>query len=148
MFWGCFSKREMGPLVPVEGIITAKKYKELMEKYLLPIFKKSNYQLIFMQDNAPIHKAKLVTDFLAHHGIPTLEWPAQSPDLNPIENMWAVLKARRARQKLTPKTRKDLIEQMSELWSTIEENFRENLSNSIPKRLSEVITNKGKATSY
>jgi transposase len=140
----------MGPLVPVEGIITAKEYKELLEKYLLPIFKKSNYQFIFMQDNAPIHRAKLVTDFLAHHGIiPTLEWPAQSPDLNPIENMWAVLKAaRRARQRLTPKTRKDLIEEMSKLWSTIEPNFRENLSNSIPKRLSEVITNKGKATSY
>jgi hypothetical protein len=63
----CFSKREMGPLVPVEGIITAKEYKELLEKYLLPIFKKSNYQLIFMQDNAnaPIYEAKLVMDFLA-----------------------------------------------------------------------------------
>ena len=148
MFWGCFSKHEFGPLVAVEGILNSKKYKELLEKYLLPIFEKSNRQLIFMQDNAPIHKSKLVTDFLADNGIPVLQWPAQSPDLNPIENMWAVLKAKRARQKSTPKTKKDLIDQMSELWSNIETDFRQNLSNSIPKRLSEVIRNKGKQTSY
>ena len=101
-----------------------------------------------MQDNAPIHKSKLVTDFLADHGISTLQWPAQSPDLNPIENMLAVLKRRRARQKSTPKTKKDLIDQMTELWSNIETDFRRNLSNSIPKRLSKVIKNKGKQTSY
>jgi hypothetical protein len=55
---------------------------------------------------------------------------------------------RRARQKSTPDTRKDLIEQMSELWSIIEPDFRGNLSNSMLKRLYQVITNKGKATSY
>ena len=148
MFWGCFSKHDLGPLVPIEGILNSEKYKELLEKYLVPIFEKSDKKLIFMQDNAPIHKSKLVNEFLADHGIPTLQWPAQSPDLNPIENMWAVLKGRRARQKLTPKTKKDLIDQMTELWSNIETDFRRNLSNSIPKRLSKVIKNKGKQTSY
>ena len=51
-------------------------------------------------------------------------------------------------EKGSPKTKKDLIDQMSELWSNIEIDFRQNLSNSIPKRLSEVIRNKGKQTSY
>ena len=148
MFWGCFSKHEMGPLVAVEGILKSKEYIELLKKYLLPNFKNSNKQLIFIQDDSPIHKSKAVMDFLAANGIPTLQWPAQSPDLNPIENMWAVLKGRRARQKLTPKTKKDLIDQMTELWSNIETDFRGNLSISIPKRLSEVIKNKGKQTSY
>ena len=135
-------------MVAVEGILYSEKYKELLEKYLVPIFEKSDKKLIFMQDNAPIHKSKLVTDFLADHGISTLQWPAQSPDLNPIENIWAVLKGRRARQKSTPKTKKDLIDQMTELWSHIETDFRRNLSNSLPKRLFEVIKNKGKQTSF
>ena len=148
MFWGCFSKHEMGPLVAVDGILNGEKYKELLEKHLLPIFENSDRQLIFMQDNAPIHKSKLVTEFLADHGIPTIELPAQSPDLNPIENIWAILKAKRARQKSTPKTRRDLIDQMTELWANFEIDFRQNLSNSLPKRLSEVIKNKGKQTTY
>jgi len=62
MFWGCFSKHEMGPLVAVEGILKLKEYIELLEKYLVPIFKNSNKQLIFMQDNVPIHKSKVVMD--------------------------------------------------------------------------------------
>ena len=77
MFWGCFNEGGLGPLVPIEGILNSEKYKELLEKYLVPIFEKSDKKLIFMQDNAPIHKSKLITDFLADHGITTLQWPAQ-----------------------------------------------------------------------
>jgi transposase len=44
---------------------------------------------LFMQDNAPCHKAMEVLEFLAERNIPTMEWP---PDLNPIENLWAAFK--------------------------------------------------------
>jgi transposase len=114
----------------------------------LPIIKNSTKQLIFMHENAPIHKAKLVSDFLAENSILALEWPAQSPDINPIENMWAVLKARRARKKSTPTSKKCLIDEMTDLWSETSESFRHNLSNSLPKRLLEIIKNKGKQISY
>ena len=46
----------------------------------------------FMHDGAPAHKAKIVTKFLNDHNINILEWPGNSPDLNPIENAWNVMK--------------------------------------------------------
>jgi transposase len=51
--------------------------------------------MVFMQDNAPCHKALIVTQFFDENNIKTLDWSAQSPDINPIENLWAFIKKRR-----------------------------------------------------
>ena len=49
------------------------------------------------QDNAPVHKSEVVRNFLAQEQWEVLDWPAYSPDLNPIENIWAIFKKKLAR---------------------------------------------------
>ena len=86
MFWGCFSKRGLGPLIALEGSMNSEKYVELLEVALKPELEEAGVPMIFMQDNAPCHTSKLVSDYLGNFDITVLEWPPQSPDLNPIEN--------------------------------------------------------------
>ena len=113
MFWGCFVGDEFGPLVPIEGTMKSLQYSELLRRHLLPIYQPQN---IFMQDNAPCHVGRLLKDLLETHGVRTLKWPAQSPDLNPIENLWAILKQRRQQKYGIPMSRDELIEQMQDIW--------------------------------
>jgi len=148
MFWGCFCSDGIGPLVPVEGKITAEKYKLLLEKNLLPFLKRLNRPIIFMQDNAPIHKSGLVMKFLADNGIEALLWPPQSPDLNPIENLWAFLKRKRDSEFPMPGSKKTLIDQISEIWNDIDPDFCKKYTRSLKNRLEQVILNKGEAIKY
>ena len=46
----------------------------------------------FQQDNGPKHKSRVVQNYLEEEGVNALPWSAYSPDLNPIENLWAMLK--------------------------------------------------------
>jgi transposase len=89
MIWGCFTINKLGPLVRLEGRVTANIYIEMLENYLLPFINdlenKDDYT--FQEDNAPIHTANIAKKWKDDNNIRSLPWPAQSPDLNPIENL-------------------------------------------------------------
>ena len=148
MFWGCFSKLGLGPLVALEGSMTAAKYIELLEDTLLPELQAVDTPMVFMQDNAPCHKAKLVMDFFANSNVNVMDWPAQSPDMNPIENLWAIIKKRRQKKYGFPKSKREIIDQIFDIWDNIEPEIVSNLADSANRRVSEVIRLNGRVSKY
>jgi transposase len=148
MFWGCFSKLGLGPLVAIEGTMNSEKYIEILSDYVLPEIQAAGQHMVFMQDNAPCHKSRVVKQFMDEKNIETLDWPPQSPDLNPIENLWAIIKARRQKKFGMPRSRKDLIEQIFFIWDDIEPEIVSKLADSANKRIKECLKAKGKITKY
>ena len=99
-----------------------------------------------MQDGAPAHKAKSVRQFPEENNIPTLEWPGNSPDLNPIENAWNVIKNELGKSR--PSRIDELRETLKRLWVNMDRSYFVNLANSMLRRLQMVIDNHGNMTKY
>jgi transposase len=150
MVWGCFMKNKLGPLVRLEGRITAKIYIEMLDEYLLPFINnlENKNDHIFQEDNAPIHTARIAKKWKENNNITSLPWPAQSPDLNPIENLWDELDRKVRKHKPLPKNKNDLWHILQEEWLKLHENIYKNLVDSMPHRIAAVITNKGNPTKY
>lgn len=127
-------------------------YVQTLEAGLLPSYQPGH---IFVQDNAPIHRALVVESFIERHGIWTLEWPAYSPDLNPIEHVWWALK--KLVYKLHPELKRmgrsaaaweALHAALQEAWVAIPDSLIRNLIYSMPRRLEAVRKAKGWQTKY
>ena len=93
MLWGCFSSTGTGARVRIEGEMERTKYRKILEENLRSARKlKLGRQFTFQHDNDPKHTAKATLEWLRNKKINVPEWPSQSPDLNPIENMGHDLK--------------------------------------------------------
>jgi len=93
---------------------------------------------IFMQDGAPCHRSKVAKTFLAENRIKVLDWPGNSPYLNPVENLWTNMKNRVAEQR--PPSAKDFVKVIKEVWvKEISQEFCGNLVHSMTRRLQDVI---------
>ena len=148
MFWGCMSKLGLGPLVALNGSLDSEKYVELLRDALVPELEAAGRPMVFMQDNAPCHTAKRCMDFFAESNIELLSWPAQSPDMNPIENLWAIIKARRQKKYGIPKSKDALIDQIFNIWDNIPPEMVAKLCDSANKRVSEVLRLNGCVSKY
>ncbi|KAL0146566.1 hypothetical protein M9458_058213 [Cirrhinus mrigala] len=94
------SSAGVGPLSSIKSTVNAAVYREILEHFMLPANKLfGNDDFIFQQDFAPAHKAKTTSTWFNSHGITVLDWPANSPDLNPIENLWSIVKRKMREQR-------------------------------------------------
>ena len=171
MVWACFSGVGPGPLIVCEaGSVTADRYIEILndgaitfvETLLKPepgadsITVATENTFLFIHDNAPCHKAAKVTKFLKKQRLPIMKWLAQSPDLNPIENLWIDLKecfhSRCIQLGLKPSTRPEVLEKyagiLRELWNEQGMELITKLIKSMPKHVAAVIAARGGHTKY
>jgi transposase len=160
MVWGCFWGRNRGTFCPlVVKSVNQHVYIRLLKYLLLPVIQRIHDTIgdpIFQQDNAPVHKAKAVMEFLEKYNIQVDDHPPYSPDLNPIEHVWVELK-RRLHKKYpdicnTPggpdKVKQRLAKVLPEIWYEIPPEFFEKLWRSMPDRVAAVIDAKGWYTRY
>ena len=83
------------------------------------VFALSDFDLVLQHDNAPIHRASNVTSWLNQDNVETLDWPPYSPDLNIIENVWAILKRRLASSSFTCSSIADVKRLVENEWTKV-----------------------------
>lgn len=154
MFWSCFWQNELGPLVAFpSGRINSSVYCEVVENHLFPFYQAVkavlNDEPWFMDDNCKVHTSIETRACKNELKIRSLEWPSQSPDLNPIENLWKLWKDNIQKITPPPQNRQELIEAAQEAWEQLKTtDIGQSLANSIKRRVQAARAAKGQPTKY
>lgn len=147
MVWGCLSKFGTGPLAFIDGNLKSSNYQDMLENTFLPFYEENlPLNSIFQQDNAPAHRSHSVKGFLSKSLPYVLDWPAQSPDINIIENVWNHIKCNL--KKTASKNLHELRLNVRSQWDSITPQFINKLFQSIPRRLVAILRAKGYTTKY
>uniref|UniRef100_A0A8C6PLV7 Tc1-like transposase DDE domain-containing protein n=1 Tax=Nothobranchius furzeri TaxID=105023 RepID=A0A8C6PLV7_NOTFU len=133
MVWAGICYGQITQVHFIDGILNAQRYRdEILRPVVVPYI--HEHHLMFQQDNARPHVARICTQFLEAENVPVLAWPAYSPDMSPVEHVWDVLD-RRIRQSVpVPTNIQQLRTAIEEEWANIPQATSDNLINSMRRR--------------
>lgn len=149
MLWGAFCAEGRLKIQFTSSKMNSKDYVEVLKMSLVPFFRANRRKrFIFQQDNAAIHASKHTKGWLASKKFDVLAWPACSPDLNPIENLWGILVRRVYLNGVQFESVEALKIAIAEEWDKIEPGLLQNVIESMKNRIYDLIGNKGKEVNY
>jgi len=144
--WAGISSQGKTELFFYEGSLSAQGYQHILKQALRPMAQvwfengKNGWEL--QQDKATAHTAKSTRDFLKLNGIAVVEdWPTKGDDINPMENLWAILDERLEKKRFN--TRKSMKKAICEIWVGVDKPLLNNLIASVPDRLRRIVKAKG-----
>lgn len=151
MIWGCMLYDGCGYMCKIDGKMDAQLYTSILDDYVEKSAEHYSHSLgdmIFQQDNDPKHTSQRAKNWFKSKEIDVLEWPAQSPDLNPIEHLWVHLKRQLDGYPEPPKGIIELWDRVQDEWNKITPEVCRNLVESMPRRVEAVLKAKGGNTKY
>ncbi len=133
MVWGAMSSAGVGPLCFLRSKANTAAYQEVLEHFMLPAADQlyGDADFIFQQDLAPAHSAKATSTWFKDHDIPVLNRLANSPDLNPKENLWGIVK--RKMRYARPNNVEELKATIRATWALITPEQCHRLIDSMPR---------------
>lgn len=150
MVWGCIRRSGVAALYRVLRYVDGKMYVRILQRVSrrIPLLcsEDEDAKLILQQDNASCHTANIAEAYLARNNFTVLPWPPLSPDLSPIETVWAYM-ARTLRNR-TFRNNAELWTAVKSVWRSIPGQQITDLYDSIPRRIKAVVDNRGDVTRY
>ncbi|KAK3548669.1 hypothetical protein QTP70_016419 [Hemibagrus guttatus] len=148
MVWGCFAASGPGRLAVINGTMNSAVYQKILKENVRPSVcdLKLKRTWVLQQDNDPKHTSKSTSEWLKKNKMKTLEWPSQSPGLNPMEMLWHDLKKVVHARK--PSNVAELQQFCKDEWAKIPPQRCNRLIASYGKCLIAVVAAKGGPTSY